>query len=230
MAPDRIYPDSASFPTAPPPPGTYYDKDQAGIPPPATYRQRRRGRSPCCCCMLHLCIIFTTLVVLIGLAVLIFWLVVQPKGPRFDVNVVHIDGLSGSPPYNTNITYELKVYNPNKDMGFYYSDIFVNVQADGTPIGNKTVDGFYQGHKNTTYLSGEIEAIGVNPSAATLNAVLTNGSHVPFYAQVDFKVKIKVGAIKTWKIKAKVECNLFMDLVDNLAGSQLTGSSCKVKL
>lgn len=226
MAPDKVFPDAGDFPQAPP--GSYFNKDLRAIPPPATYRERRRGRGGCCCCLLWLISTVTIFVVLVGLAVLIFWLVVQPKAPQFQVNDVRVDGITGVSPLNMNTTYQITARNPNKKMGFDYSSIFVKVEAYGEAIGNGTVADFYQGHKNSTSISGVIVSDGVTLSSGTLSALLNDSSNVPLYAQVDLKVKIKVAGVTTGKIKVKVKCDLTVDLTTQSSGSQLKSSKCKV--
>lgn len=227
---DRIYPDAGTgFASAPAPPGAYYNlKQQNEIPPPATYQRPRRHRNPCCCCLLSICSIFIFLVVALGLAVLIFWLVVHPKAPRFDVNTVHLSGFTGTTgPYNTNITYRITATNPNKHVDFYYSDISVFVQAGGDNVGQGTVPDFNQGHHNVTVIDGEIGETGVNIDQSTLSTLTKDLTKVPFYAEVDLKAKLKIGSAKSGKIKVKVKCDIFLNL-NVQSGSQLNGHSCKV--
>lgn len=227
MAPDRVFPD-AGAPSRAPPAGAYYNLKNQQMPPPATYQQRRRGRGPCCCCFIWLCSIFTILLTLIGLAVLIFWLVVRPKAPHFDVKTVHIYGLTGTQPFNTSIDYVIEARNPNKRMGFYYSDINVKVEADSEVVSQGTVPSFYQGHRNTTELNGTIASENVTVSSGTLSAITRDSSNAPFYAQVDVKVKVKVGSIKSRKMKVRVKCDINVDLTKT-SGSQLNSQRCKVK-
>jgi hypothetical protein len=228
---DRIYPDTGTeFPTAPPPPGAYYSvKDLNGIPPPATYQRRRRSGSPCCCCLLWLCSIFTILIVAVGLAILIFWLVVHPRAPQFDVNTVHLSGfnVSSPGPDNTNITYQITATNPNKHIDFYYSDISIFVQASGDDVGQGTVADFNQGHQNTTIINGSISQNGVNIDGTTLSKLLQDPTKVPFYAEVDLKAKLKIGSLKSGNFKVTVKCNIDLNLQIQ-SGSQLNGHSCSV--
>lgn len=227
----KIYP-NGEFNRAPPPPGSYYNVKEQHLPAPAVYRRGRPGRGGggCCCLLAWLCSTFAVLVVALGIAVLIFWLVVQPRAPKFDISNVQIDGLSStaSSTINTTITFELKARNPNKHMGIYYDNIRVNLETDGDYIGGGNLPSFYQGHKNTTYISGELKSENVSLDDGARNLLGSSSSNLPLYAKVDVKARVKVGSVKSPKIKVKVRCDLTVDL-SRTTGSQLSTTKCKVK-
>lgn len=228
MATGKVYPDGGQFNSAPPLPGSYYNVKEQHLPAPATYRRGRRGRSGCCCFLSCLCSIFTILVILLVISTLIFWLAVHPRAPKFDVENVHISGLDNtSSSVNTNITYEIMARNPNKRIGIYYDDINLNVEANGMTIGEGSIPSFYQGHKNTTYLNGDITSQGLELSSETVALLTNNPTNVPLYAKVDVKARIKVGSIKSPKMTIKVRCDLNVDLTRT--SGQLTRKHCRVK-
>lgn len=153
----------------------------------------------------------------------------MPKTPRFEVNTVHITGLTGTTSdttSDTTIDYQLMVYNPNKKMDFYYSDISFQVQASGTVIGKDSISDFSQGHKNITYINGEVTDNAEKLSSDALDSITKNESNVALYAEVDLKVKIKVWGIKSRNMKSKAKCNINVDLTKT-SGSQLKNSDCK---
>jgi hypothetical protein len=233
QAPGRIYPNADEFNRTPPPRGSYYNIKEQGLPAPATYRRGRAGRSCCCCFLLWLCSIFTVLVILLGIAVLVFWLVVHPKAPKFDIQDVHISGLSGltiiTSPINTNITFEIMAENPNKHMGIYYDEINVDVQANGANVGSGSIPAFYQGHQNTRIITGDLSASNLTLSSDTVKVLTSTPSDVPLYATVDVKARLKVGSIKTSKIAVKVRCNFSVNLSETGSTNQLVSKDCKVK-
>ncbi|CAM6112156.1 unnamed protein product [Calypogeia fissa] len=230
QAPGRIYPNADEFNRTPPPRGSYYNVKEQGLPAPATYRRGRAGRSCCCCFLLWLCSIFTVLVILLGIAVLVFWLVVHPKAPKFDIQDVHIIGLTPSTsPINTNITFELMAQNPNKHMGIYYDEINVDVQANGASIGSGSIPAFYQGDQNERNITGDLSASNLTLSSGTVSVLTSTPSNVPLYAEVDVKARVKVGSIKSSTITVKVRCNLSVNLSETGSTNQLVSKDCKVK-
>lgn len=128
---------------------------------------------------------------------------------------------------NTTIDYQIEARNPNKRMGFYFSNINVKVQANGDIVGQGTVPSFYQGHRNTTFVDGEINSENLTVSSDTLNAITKDPTNVALYAQVDLKVKVKVGSVKSGKVKVRVKCDIVADVTKS--SGQLKSQRCKVK-
>lgn len=225
---DKVYPD-ASGPK--PPVGAYYSvKDQA-LPGPATYRGRSRGRSSCCCCFIWLCSILATITVILGFAVLIFWLVVQPRAPKYQVDNVRIDGLDfTSNTLTTVTTFQVMARNPNKKIGIYYDRIHVKVETDGLNLGEGDLPTFYQGHKNTTYIDGTLNSgvLQIDQATQTVLLAAQNEGKVPLDLHVDVKARVKIGSWKSRKFTVKVRCDIDLD-VRRTSGSQVVSKRCKVK-
>lgn len=225
----KIHPHAGEVNVAPPSQGSNYNGKEQRLPAPATYHRAGRGRSGCCGFLTCLCSLFTVLVLLLCLVFFIFWLVVHPKAPKFDVENVHISGLKlSSSPVTTNITYAIRARNANKRLGFHYDDINVSVEVYGVTIGEGSIPSFYQGHKNTTFLSETISSEGVTFNSETLALLRINPTIVPLYAEVDIKARAKVGSVTSFKITIKVRCNLNVDLT-HTSGSQLTYKFCWAK-
>nr|AFK39735.1 unknown [Medicago truncatula] len=93
--------------------GAYYGP---AIPPPAQPRPRsHRSRSCCCCLFSFFWKLLIALIVLAGLAVLIFYLVVQPRGFKFyvdEANLTEFDYSNNTLNYNMVLNFTAR--NPNK--------------------------------------------------------------------------------------------------------------------
>lgn len=233
MGHGKVHPNAAN--NAPHAPPAYYSvKDQAAgpLPYPAVYSVPRKPRSPCCCCFAWLCSLLVFLIVALGIAALIFWLVVRPKLPDYEVTNVRLSGLETSllsGTVNTNVSFTLDTYNPNKRMGFYYDDIDVRVEALGVVVGQGELPSFYQGHKNRTIIDGNLQSPQIALPTDKRDALLqaSTDARLPLNVAVDVKTRIKVGSVKTSKIKVKVRCVVVTN--PTLPDNQVISRKCSVK-
>ncbi|BBN04148.1 protein MpLEA-like11 [Marchantia polymorpha subsp. ruderalis] len=213
------------------PPAYYGLKDQP-LPYPATYQPKKR-RNPCCCCFKWFCSILVILIVALGIAALIFWLVVRPKLPEYDVTNVRLTGLDTSvtsSQLNTQVAFTLDTYNPNKRMGFYYDDFYIEVKTLDLVLGKGSLPSFYQGHQNRTIVESVLQSdtIVLTSVDTTLLTSASASKMLLLYVKVDVNTRIKVGDFKTNKIKVKVRCVVEIDPTIS-TGSQILNNSCKVK-
>lgn len=90
---------------------------------------------------------------------------------------------------------------------------------------------FYQGHRNkttvTTVLSGEAQ-LGTQLISA-LQQQQQTGS-VPLRFKGDVPVKVKLGGLKLWKVKARVRCDLVVNRLTAGNLISLKTSNCKFRL
>ncbi|KAG6557197.1 hypothetical protein Mapa_001124 [Marchantia paleacea] len=228
---EKVHPAAPGGPQLAPP--AYYGLKDQPLPYPATYQPRKR-RNPCCCCFKWLCIPLVFLIVALGIAALVFWLVVRPKLPDYDVTNVRLTGLDTSlttSQLNTEVAFTLDTYNPNKKMGFYYDDFNIEVQTLDLVVGKGALPSFYQGHKNRTIIESVLksETITLSTGAKDSLQAANTSKKLMLKVKVDVKTRIKIGDFKTSKINVKVRCDVEIDpTISN--GSQVLNKSCDVKI
>ncbi|KAI4369119.1 hypothetical protein MLD38_017604 [Melastoma candidum] len=110
------------------------------------------------CCLLKLFFeIVLTLVFLLGLAALIFWLIFHPvnvvKFHVRDAELTQFSLTSNGSLLLYNLGLNLTIRNPNKKIGIYYDLIESRAIYEGQRFDTVYSSPFYQGHKNTTVLS-----------------------------------------------------------------------------
>ncbi|KAL3693236.1 hypothetical protein R1sor_006887 [Riccia sorocarpa] len=217
MGEGYVYPNAGN--NAPHAPPAYYTvtggKGGPGgsLPYPAVYTAPKRRRSCCCCLWAWLCSLLVIFIVAVGIAALVFWLVVRPKLPEYDVTDVRLTGLNDSVSrgqLNTGLSFTLDTYNPNKKMGFYYDEINVRVETLNLVVGEGQIPPFYHGHRNRTIVSQTLKSQQVPLSTDNKNKLLqaSNDNKLLLHVKVDVKTRVKVGDVKSNRIKVKVRCDV----------------------
>lgn len=256
---DRVYPESANrngfprgvpyknmkeekvaeqplFKARPPPPQStrpeHYNAEYNGRP--------RKRRCSCCRCMAWTFFVFVMIIVLLGIAALIFYLVVRPKAPKYNVQDVRLSSFSITPSgslssglfqLSATTTYSVEARNPNKHIGIYYDKINIDVQSEGTSIGKGSVKPFYQGRRNTTIISGELQSRNL-PLTSTVGSALQSAQksgNIPLKVYVDVRVRVKVGALKTPHFWVRVRCDVNVNPNKTGTQSQVLTKQCSVK-
>lgn len=187
------------------------------IPPPTTHhRPPRSGRN--CLCTLF-CLIFkiiVALVVIIGLAILIFWLIFRPTNLKFHVTDASLTEFSLT--NNTlkyNLALNLTARNPNKRVGVYYDRIEARAYYDDQRFGSVPFDGFYQGYKNTSVWSPVFKGQNVVVlSGEDLNNFNVEKSSGVFSIdlRVHLRLRLRFGKMKTMTMRPKIACDLKVPL------------------
>ncbi|CAN1133953.1 NDR1/HIN1-like protein 10 [Linum perenne] len=196
--------------------GAYYGPS---IPPQQSYHSHGR-RSGCGCCgCLFSCLlkIILTIAVIIGIAILVFWLVVRPNKIKVNLTDATLTQFNHSASDNIlryNLALNVTVRNPNKRIGIYYDSIEARGFYWGQRFGYTGLQPFYQGHKNTSVLSANLQGQNVvvlrGDDLADFNRETIEGVYrvdVTFY----MRIRLKVGKIKTRKMKPKVECRMHLN-------------------
>ncbi|KAK7324654.1 hypothetical protein VNO77_28385 [Canavalia gladiata] len=104
-------------------------------------------------------------IIAIGLTALFLWLSLQVDEPKCYIDYIYVPALNKSLNSQRNHTlfFTLKLVNPNKDKGIQYDavsltfNVFVSLNAT-RPLGNATVDQFYQGHQKKASKKGSLLA------------------------------------------------------------------------
>ncbi|GMH09991.1 hypothetical protein Nepgr_011832 [Nepenthes gracilis] len=211
-------------------------------PPPKTYnRPGRSGGCGCClidcgCCLLG-CVfkIIFSILILIGLAVLVFWLIVRPHEVKFhavDATLTEFNfSGSGNDTLYYNLNLDLTVRNPNRHIGIYYDEIEVRAYYLDQRFGVVEVSPFYQGHKNTTSLSVPFKGqnvVALSSSQSSDYNSQKNEGVFDIYLKLYLKIRFKVGWVKVGKFKPKIKCDLNVPLSSSGKGFEAT--KCKYDL
>ncbi|KAM7265646.1 hypothetical protein ACFE04_003329 [Oxalis oulophora] len=205
--------------------GAYYGPS---VPPPLPPPRRRRG---CCCsCLSLICKIILGLVVIIGIAALIFWLLVRPTEIKFHVNNVTLNkfNLTSDNMLHYDMTVNMTVRNTNKKIGVYYDTIEVRGYYEGERFDTKNLTPFYQGHKNTSYLNtefvGQHMVVLNNEEKSDYEEDKSEGVY-EIDVKIYLKIRFKIGKFKTHKVKPRVKCGLKVPLT--VDGQTITGGNVK---
>jgi len=191
-------------------------------------RSRRSHGGGCCCCFLRF---LTTLILIIGIAALVIWLVLRPSRPKIFVETVSVSEFNvTSNGLNSSIALEMSIRNGNKKIGIYYDVVQVSAYYGGSEmIGHTWVQGFYQGHKNTTALRPVITS---NPDLylpSTVSNNLTSDKSkgvVEVELRLRSRIRIKVGKIKSRRFTMKAKCQILLPL--NQTAEAFQRQKCKV--
>lgn len=211
--------------------GAYYGPS---VPPPSQgyRRQGRSGGCGCCCLLNFLLKLIGSVVLVVGLAVLIFWLIFRPinrvKFHVTDASLTQFNFTTNNNMLNYNLALDVTIRNPNKKIGIYYDRIEVNALYEDQRFSTVVLTPFYQGHKNTTVLSpvfkGEqLVLLGAN-ELSVLNSEKSLGVF-DIHVQLYLRIRFKLGKVKTWRFKPKINCDLkvpFSSIGKSVGGFETT--------
>lgn len=200
----------------------------------------RRGCVNHRCCCLSFWGTLLTLIVLIGFLVLVFWLVVRPKSPHYTVDAVRVLGLDAKSLQSALSNNTLKsatsfvvvANNPNQHIQISYDKVNVNVDLLGVTIGQGTFPAFRQGHKNITFLSGNLTSGNVSVNIVQQQDILSANKtgKLPLDFQVDAKARMKIGSWNSPKFKISVRCKSVMIATITKGRAAPIDASCSYKI
>ncbi|GAB4842681.1 hypothetical protein Ancab_012657 [Ancistrocladus abbreviatus] len=156
-------------------------------------------RSGCCCrCVCWTLGLLLFLLIIIGVAALVIYLVFHPKIPNYSIDQLRITDLrlnldmSLYAKFNVSIT----AYNPNKKVGIYYEKGGeIIVWYGSTELCKGTVPPFYQGHLSRKVIN--VDLTGQNEYGSALMAALQQQQqtgNIPLNLKVNMPVAIKLGS------------------------------------
>ncbi|KAJ0977478.1 hypothetical protein J5N97_012952 [Dioscorea zingiberensis] len=204
-------------------------------PQPPSKAPRRRGRL--CTCCLWITFVVSALILLAAIAGGIFYLLYRPHRPTFTVSTFRLSALNvtASNQLASRLDLSITARNPNRKLVFSYDPISISASSNGVAIGNVSVLGFVQGTKNNTVLKTTVTTSGQrldSPTASDLKK-----SNVPIEIDMETKVIIKIGALKTKKIPIGVSCSAINAAVPKTKGKKAVpapefspDASCDVKM
>ncbi|KAK9281353.1 hypothetical protein L1049_004253 [Liquidambar formosana] len=198
---------------------------------------RRQRRSCCCSLCLWLTLLIILLLLLAAIAGAVIYVLYRPHRPDFSVTALRISqfNLTSSSQLNAKLNLTIAARNPNKKLVFYYDAMSVSVSSNGVDVSDGTVPAFVHGTKNTTALrvlttSAAAQQLDTT-SASTLKSDMKKG--LPLKVRVDTKVKVKIGGLKTTKLRIRVSCDGIEATVPtgkSPTTASTSGSKCKVDL
>ncbi|KAL6005438.1 yls9-like [Asimina triloba] len=217
--------------------GAYYGPP---IPPKRNSYHRPARSSGCfcgpCCILTTLFKLIVTVVVVLGIAALVLWLIFRPTKVKVYVDEATLTQfqLTNSTTLHYNLSLAMTVRNPNKKIGIYYDKVEARAYYDGERFGYAPLPTFYQGRKNTTNLypvftgqaSIPLNSDGVSQLFSTEKGRGSFSIDVKIYARIRFKI----GSLKTNRYKPHFDCDLSIPLTTNGSSSAagFTRTKCDI--
>ncbi|XP_015946385.1 NDR1/HIN1-like protein 3 [Arachis duranensis] len=191
--------------------GAYYGP---AIPP----RPAERRRSCCCCLFSVIWKLLLVLIILAVIAVLVFWVIVQPRIFKFYVNHAEITQFD----YNTNTTQlrynmvlNFTAHNPNKKLGIYYDQVLAKAFYQDTQFASANVitfmNSFRQDKKGTNPMSGVFsgqQLIFLDYSQYSQVTHDKNRRSFDIYVKLYFQIRFRLGDLISGTYKPRVKCDL----------------------
>ncbi|XP_076925380.1 NDR1/HIN1-like protein 13 [Bidens hawaiensis] len=176
------------------------------------YRPQPRRSRRSCCCSLCLWLTFTLLILIILAAVAggVFYVLYRPHRPSFTVSSLQVSqfNLTSSNQLHTKFNFTVTARNPNKKIEFDFNPVSVSIDSDRVDVGDGTIPAFVMPKKNTTKLRAIVSTTGQTvDNNSNLKSDLKNKKSIPLTIQLDTKVKVKIGSLKTKKVPIRVVCD-----------------------
>ncbi|KAL5060350.1 hypothetical protein RYX36_031954 [Vicia faba] len=198
--------------------GAYYGPS---IPPQRTHHRPSRGGGFDCCCGCLFNLIFKlilTVIIIIGIAIFLFWLIVRPNVVKVHVtnaSLTQFNYTNNNNNLNYDLSLNLTIRNPNKRLGIYYDYIEARALYHVARVESVFLDPFYQGHKTTNFLNTSFKGskVMVLDGDQTLDFNKEKASKVyEIDLKIYLRIRFKLGVLKTRTIKPKVTCELRVPL------------------
>jgi len=214
--------------------GAYYGP---AIPPPAQPHPRNhRSRSCCCCLFSFFWKLLIALIVLVGLAVLIFYLVVQPRSFKFyvdEVNLTKFDYSNNTLNYNMVLNFTAR--NPNKKLNIYYDKVEARAFYEGSRFANVDVithmNSFRQYKKSSNPMSAVFSGQHVllldNDQVSEFNKDKSDEVY-DINVRLYFRIRFRLGDLISGDYKPKVKCDLKVPLSSKNNNATSTRTKCDV--
>ncbi|KAI4322337.1 hypothetical protein L6164_022042 [Bauhinia variegata] len=197
-------------------------------PPTQPQAAKPRQRSLLRC----IAIVILALIVLVGIAVLIIWLVVKPKHLEYSVEnaSIHDFNLTDANHLYANFDFSIRAYNPNSKVSVYYDSVELSVLYEDQTLATNAVAPFYQPHKNVTRLQLRLAA----QTVALYGSVPKDLRHdkssgvIELDVWVRARIRFKVGLWKSDHRTLRIFCSPVLLHFSNSKGFERT--HCDVEL
>lgn len=171
------------------------------------------------------------LIIALGAAIFIAWLVLRPQVPEFRVDSFSLTNFTVDNASVISFSSEVRLTarNPNKKMSLDYDRIDAMIFYKSWSISDTVIPPFSQGTKNETSMTAKFAAVGrfLDESAVDgINRERRGNGNVGFNLRVLARVKFKATAWRTRKRYLKVFCgDLVVGIPTNGRPGMLTGGS-----
>ena len=198
----------------------------------------KRQRNCCCCLFGILWKILVALIVLVGLAILIFWLVVQPRSFKFHVTEADLTQFEYHTNNNTlhyNMVLNFTARNPNKKLSIYYDKVEALAFYEDARFSNYDVithmNSFRQYTKSSSPMSAVFSGHRVltldNEQISELNQDKSDGVY-DIYVKLNFRIRYRLGDLISGDFKPKVKCDLKVPVPNNGTLTFFQATKCDV--
>ncbi|XP_074294128.1 uncharacterized protein At1g08160-like [Silene latifolia] len=155
-------------------------------------------------------ILCLALIVIIGLAILITWLVIKPKTLQYSIDEGWIrDYNVTNNQLSSTFNFVLRAYNPNKKTSVYYDKMEVTVIYRGQTVAYNTIEPFFQPKNNVTRVTLQNTAhnVALPPKVVHDLKVERTGGEIDLDIKIKGKLRFKVGVWKSRHYKLKALCS-----------------------
>ncbi|KAK3162794.1 hypothetical protein QOZ80_1BG0093830 [Eleusine coracana subsp. coracana] len=204
-------------------------KGRTGRPSPLLFPDRRKKRRPAAYCFTLCCILFWLLVVAIGVAILVVYLLYHPQQPRLRVttatlNAGYVDQLPpprGGLALNSDLYVLAAIYNPNTKVDVVMRYMQLDLYFHGVMIGTQAVMPMHEEPGDSELRSVHIVVSEVRISQADADAWHDvtnatryggpNGGLVEMELKAKFHVQLNFGRWLPFRYWVYPTCSLWLD-------------------
>ncbi|XWS71549.1 hypothetical protein CRYUN_Cryun03dG0147200 [Craigia yunnanensis] len=150
------------------------------------------------------------LIILVGLAVLITWVVIRPKKFVYTLENGSVQNFNLTNNHlNATFDFVLKAYNPNSKISVYYDYIESTVTYEDQTLAFNTIDPFFQPHRNLSRVESQLVALNLALSTSTFKDLSIEKSSGEIDVDVHFKsrIRFKVGIWKSNHRTLRILCS-----------------------
>ncbi|XWS52957.1 hypothetical protein CRYUN_Cryun11dG0116400 [Craigia yunnanensis] len=150
------------------------------------------------------------LIVLVGLAVLITWLVIRPKKFVYTLENGSVQNFSLTNNHlNAAFDFVLMAYNPNSKISVYYDYIESAVTYEHQTLAFNTIDPFFQPHRNVTRVESKLVAqnLALSPSIFKDLRVEKSSGEIEVVVHFKSRFRFKVGIWKSNHRTLRIVCS-----------------------
>ncbi|XP_004485684.1 uncharacterized protein At1g08160-like [Cicer arietinum] len=153
----------------------------------------------------YIAIIILALIILVGIAVLIIWLVLKPKHLQYSVEnaSIHDFNLTDANHLYANFDFTIRANNPNSKVSFYYDSVEVSVRYEDQTLATNAVQPFFQPHKNVTRMHVRLtsQTVALYDSVPKDLKLEKSSGDIELDVLIRARIRFKVGM---WKSKHRI--------------------------